>query len=329
MSTETLSQDEIDALLDGVDKGAIDTGGEPGTSVTVEGDDVVPYDLASRDRPVHGRLPGLQMINERFARFSRVTLFNLLRQSPDIAVRSTEILRFGDYTRSLLVPTSMNIMRVAPLHGSGLFVFDARLVFSLIDRFFGGSNRHTKVAGREFGATELRVIQRLVEGATVDMAEAWSHVFPITLALLGSEVNPALASVVGPSELAVVNRFHVALERGDGEMHFVLPYSMIEPIRRRLESVNHGNRERDGSWEEMLRERTLDASVPISCTLSRRRVLLRDVLAWKVGDVIPIEMPERFPVRANGTTVAWARLGEAHGNLALRIDRRSIRHEGA
>lgn len=328
MSTETLSQDEIDALLDGVDKGAVETADAGGVAIGIEADNVVPYDLSSRDRPVQGRLPALQMINERFARFSRVTLFNLLRQSPDVSVRGTEICRFGDYTRSLLLPTSMNIMRVSPLHGSGLFVFDSRLIFSLIDRFFGGNNRHSKIEGREFAATELRIIHRLVECAIVDMGEAWSGVFPITLSLLGSEVNPALASVVGPAELAVVSRFHITLERGEGDMHFVLPYSMIEPIRRKLESVDHGARERDANWEQMLRERTLDATVPISCTLARRRTFLRDVLNWKVGDVIPIEMAERFPVRANGTTVAWAKLGEAHGNLALRIDQRSIRHEG-
>ena len=72
---QDLSQDEIDALLHGVDDGDIDTYDETDEA------GIKSYDLASQDRIVRGRMPTLEMINERFARYTRISLFNLLRRT--------------------------------------------------------------------------------------------------------------------------------------------------------------------------------------------------------------------------------------------------------
>ncbi|MBN2886769.1 MAG: flagellar motor switch protein FliM, partial [Chromatiaceae bacterium] len=157
--TDILSQDEIDALLHGVDSGDIDTeeGGFPADG------EVRPYNLASEERIVRGRMPTLDMINERFARYLRVHLFNLLRRSSEISVIGTKVTKFSEYVHSLYVPTSLNLVRVSPLHGTALFVFDPRLVFTLVDNFFGGDGRYyTRIEGRDFTPMELRVINNLL-----------------------------------------------------------------------------------------------------------------------------------------------------------------------
>ena len=154
---DLLSQDEIDALLHGVDDGAIDTDveSEPGS--------IKSYDLTSQDRIVRGRMPTLEMINERFARYTRISMFNLMRRSADVAVGGVQVMKFGEYVHSLYVPTSLNLVKMKPLRGTALFILDAKLVFKLVDNFFGGDGRHAKIEGREFTPTELRVVRMVLD----------------------------------------------------------------------------------------------------------------------------------------------------------------------
>ena len=227
---DLLSQDEIDALLHGVDDGDIDTDDNQ------DAGGVFSYDLTTQDRIVRGRMPTLEMINERFARYTRISMFNLLRRTADVSVGGINIQKFGEYVHTLYVPTSLNMVKFRPLRGTALIVFDAKLVFKLVDNFFGGDGRHAKIEGREFTPTELRVVKMVLEQAFIDMKEAWRAVLPIDFDHVNSEVNPSMANIVSPSEVVVVSSFHVELDGGGGEMHITIPYSMIEPIREMLDA---------------------------------------------------------------------------------------------
>src|SRR5689334_23049927 len=168
MVNEVLNQDEIDALIHGVDSGAVATeGGEPASS------EVRPYDLTTQTRIVRGRMPTLDLINERFARLFRTSLFNMMRRPSQISVGAVQLIKFSDYLHSLFVPTSLNMVRIAPFRGTGLVVLDPRLVFAAVDNFFGGSGRHVRIEGRDFTATEARIIQILLKSAFVDLQSAW------------------------------------------------------------------------------------------------------------------------------------------------------------
>lgn len=311
---DLLSQDEIDALLHGVDEGIIDSeqDSEPGG--------VRSYDLTSQDRIVRGRMPTLEMINERFARYTRISMFNLLRRSADVSVGGVQVMKFGEYVHTLYVPTSLNLVKMKPLRGTALFILDARLVFKLVDNFFGGDGRHAKIEGREFTPTELRVVRMVLEQAFVDLKEAWQAVKDVQFEYVNSEVNPALANIVSPSEVVVVSTFHIELDGGGGEMHVTMPYSMIEPLREVLDSgVQSDVDEHDERWVKALREEITAVKVPLSATVVRRELKLRDLLSMQPGDVIPVEMPEHMVLCANGVPTFKARLGSARGNLALQI----------
>ena len=311
---DLLSQDEIDALLHGVDDGLVETESdvEPGT--------IKSYDLTSQDRIVRGRMPTLEMINERFARYTRISMFNLLRRSADVAVGGVQVMKFGEYVHSLYVPTSLNLVKMKPLRGTALFILDAKLVFKLVDNFFGGDGRHAKIEGREFTPTELRVVRMVIEQAFVDLAEAWHAVMPITFEYVNSEVNPATANIVSPSEVVVVSTFHIELDGGGGDLHITLPYSMIEPIREMLDAGFQSDvDDQDERWINALREDILDVSVPLGATVVRRQLKLRDILHMQPGDVIPVELPEHMIMRANGVPSFKVKLGSHKGNLALQI----------
>ncbi|MFS2125549.1 flagellar motor switch protein FliM [Pseudomonas sp. Pseusp97] len=311
---DLLSQDEIDALLHGVDDGLVETESD------VEPGAIKSYDLTSQDRIVRGRMPTLEMINERFARYTRISMFNLLRRSADVAVGGVQVMKFGEYVHSLYVPTSLNLVKMKPLRGTGLFILDAKLVFKLVDNFFGGDGRHAKIEGREFTPTELRVVRMVIEQAFVDLAEAWHAVMPITFEYVNSEVNPAMANIVSPSEVVVVSTFHIELDGGGGDLHITLPYAMIEPIREMLDAGFQSDvDDQDERWINALREDILDVNVPVGATVVRRQLKLRDILHMQPGDVIPVELPEHMIMRANGVPSFKVKLGSHKGNLALQI----------
>lgn len=311
---DLLSQDEIDALLHGVDDGDVDTEGETG------GDGVNAYDLTTQDRIVRGRMPTLEMINERFARYTRISMFNLLRRTADVSVGGINIQKFGEYVHTLYVPTSLNMVKFRPLRGTALIVFDAKLVFKLVDNFFGGDGRHAKIEGREFTPTELRVVRMVMQQAFIDMKEAWKAVLPIDFEHVNSEVNPSMANIVSPSEVVVVSSFHVELDGGGGELHITIPYSMIEPIREMLDAGLQGDsEERDDRWVNSLREDIMQADVRLDTNFVESKIMLRDIVDLKNGDVIPVDIPDEHITYANGVPIFKVNIGRSNNNLALQV----------
>jgi len=311
---DLLSQDEIDALLHGVDDGDVETEDDS------DAEGVRNYDLASQDRIVRGRMPTLEMINERFARYTRISLFNLLRRNADVSTGGVQIMKFGEYVHTLYVPTSLNIVKLKPLRGAGLFIFDAKLVFKLVDNFFGGDGRHAKIEGREFTPTEIRVVHMVLEQIFVDMEEAWRSVFKIKFDYVNSEVNPSMANIVSPSEVIVVSTFHIELDGGGGDLHLAIPYSTIEPIREVLDAgVQSDVDDVDERWMTTIKKDLLAATVPLNATILEDTVSLRDVAAWKEGDIIPIDLPELVTVTASKVPMFKAQLGQNGGAYAAKV----------
>jgi flagellar motor switch protein FliM len=315
VNRDILSQDEIDALLHGVDSGAVSTEPEfaPG--------EARPYDFATQDRIVRGRMPTLEMVNERFARLIRIGIFNLLRRSPEISVRGIEMLKFAEYTHGLFVPTNINLVKVKPLRGTALIIFEPKLVFAVVDTFFGGGGRfHAKIEGREFTATEMRVIQLLLQQVFTDLTEAWAPVLKLEFEYTNSEVNPHFANILTPREYIVVSRFSVELEGVIADIHVSFPYGMLEPLREQLDAGLQSDRaERDERWVTEMRAQINDTEVEISSVLTQKTLALRDLLNLKPGDILPIEMPKQLDLLVENVPVFRGEFGAHGGKRAVKI----------
>lgn len=314
--SEILNQDEIDALLHGVDSGGVKTASEEAPK-----DGVRSYDLKTQDRIVRGRMPTLEMLNERFVRYFRISLFNLLRRTPEISVGELRTIKFNEYVNSLFVPANLNIVKIKPLRGSALIAFDPKLVFTVVDNFFGGDGRfYAKIEGREFTPTEMRVIHMMLQSAFRDLAEAWMPVVRLEFEHVNSEVNPQFANIVSPTELVVVSKFHIEMERGGGDIHFAMPYAMIEPIRELLMAGVASDRvEFDERWTNALREEMKEAKVEIRCELAESEITVRDLVQLGPGDVIPIDLPPLVTASIEGMPVFRCQYGAHKGNNAIKV----------
>lgn len=316
---DLLSQDEIDALLHGVDSGDVQTQ----TDMSANDGSVSLYDFASQDRIVRGRMPTLEMINERFARYFRVSMFNMLRRSAEISVGGVQMLKFTEYIHSLFVPTSLNIVKIHPLRGSALCVFDPKLVFIIVDNFFGGTGRHAKIEGRDLTATEQRIISLVLSHAFNNLTEAWRPVVPVQFEFMSMELNPEFATIVSPTEVVVISSFHVELDGGGGQFQVVLPYAMLEPIRELLDAGVQSDRvDKDDRWSVALREDFKTAELDIKSALTQVKLKVRDVLKLKEGDVIPINMPESVIVKAEGIPIYRGVYGQSGEKAAIKLTNR-------
>jgi len=316
---ELLSKDEIDILLNGVDAGEVATQASSPSGVAEEKRPEI-YDFTRQEHIVRGRLPTLEMINERFVRHTQLSLFNLLREPVEVAAESIETIKFGEYMQTIAKPTSINMVKIRPLRGTALFVVHADLVVKLVDKFFGGGDREVKLLEREFTSTELRIIQKVLEQAFVDMKEAWKTVMNVDFEWVGTEADPAMVNTISPSEMVVVNTFDIGLAQYQGKFQVVIPCSMLEPVRETLDAgVQADVEETDEHWVQALRNDILYAQVPINCKVAERKITLREILKFKAGDVIPINMPESHVLTANGVPVFEARLGTSNEHMALKI----------
>lgn len=316
---EILSQEELDALLKGVQTGNVATGSDAASSLG----EVRPYEFADHEHIVRGRMPTLEMINERFARLFRVTLFNLLQQSLQISVSGMEMIKFGEYVNQLFTPANMNLVKIKPLQGTSLFIFDPNLVFLIVERYFGGGVRDQRGAAdtvKDFTAAEIRVVQLILSNIFSDLKEAWSPVMPVDFEYIDSEVNPHFANIVSPTEAVVVTTFHVELQNGAGDLHITLPYSMIEPIRELLlAGVQSDRSEGDRRWLVELKDGIRDACVEVKSAMVKTQVTLCELLALKPGDVLPVEIADTLVANVDGVPVFNARLGTSRGHLALEV----------
>jgi flagellar motor switch protein FliM len=317
MSSEFLSQAEVDALLKGV------TGEGDEAQAQAPTDGIRPYDIATQERIVRGRMPTLEIINERFARLLRIGLFNFMRRSPEISVGPVRVQKFSEFIRNLVVPTNLNIVQIRPLRGSCLFVLDPSLVFSVVDNLFGGDGRfHTRVEGRDFTPTEQRIIQRMLGVVLDDYKKSWTPVYGVNFEYVRSEMHTQFANIATPSEIVVTTSFNIELGSAGGTLHICIPYATVEPIRDLLYSSLQGDSyEPDKRWLRMLQKQVQTAEVDLVARLADIRVNLQQITGMKVGDVIPFDLPQSVIAEVDGVPIFECRYGTVNGQYAIRIDR--------
>ncbi|MBA4141897.1 MAG: flagellar motor switch protein FliM [Nitrosospira sp.] len=317
MRKDFLCQEEVDALLKGVPS-------EPAT--THQNSPVSsfrPYNLATQERIVRGRMPTLEIINERFARLLRLGLFNFMRRSANVTAGPVRVIKFSEFVRTLVVPSNLNLVHVKPLRGTSLFVFDPVMVFLVVDNLFGGDGRfQPKTEGRDFTQTEQRIIQRLLNLVFDSYSKSWHPVYPIEFEYVRAETNTHFANVATPNEVVVATSFEVNFGTVVGEMHICMPYSILEPIRDLLSSSVQGEAlEVDKRWVGRLSKQVQSAEVTMLVNLTHVQVRLDQILNMQVGDMIPLDIPEFVTASVDGVPVMECRYGISNGRYALRMEK--------
>ena len=317
--SDFLSQDEVDSLLRGVtgeEKAAEDDTPENKTQAR-------PYNVASNERIVRGRMPTMEVINERFARLLRVSMFNLVRRTAEISVGQVRVVKFVDFIRNLVLPTNMNLVQAKPLRGNALIIFDPNLVFLIVDTMFGGDGRfHSRVEGREFTQTEHRIIQNMLSAVFEAYTKAWEPVFKLEFEFVRSELNPQFANIATPNELVVVSTFEIGFNEVGGAINICLPYSMIQPIRELLFSAMQGDHlSEDKNWNHLLASQIKSAEIELIAVLGDVKLTVEDLMKVRVGDIIPLHVGENVLATVNNVPVMECKYGIFNDQYSLKVDK--------
>ncbi len=315
---KVLSQDEVDALLRGVSTGDIET--ETGTGAD---EAVKSFDLTSQERIIRGRMPGLEMANERFARSFRNSISSIITSFVEVNIQGITMMKFSEFMKTIPMPSSINMFKMEPLKGYALFVLEAPMVFALVEYFFGGSSaRYVKSEGRYFTQIEQRVILKVVNLALNDMAEAWQVIAPIIPEHTGSEMNPQFVTIVTPTEVVIKIEIHVEVDEFTGKLFFCIPYSMVEPVKDKLCSGIQGDKYgMDDRWVTRLKEILLESYVDLSVEIGRTSLPVGDLVNLEVGDVITLGKAavEELDVKVGNVTKFRGLPGYSRGNQAVKI----------
>ena len=313
-----LDQGEVDALLQGLTGGEVETE----TDVPEEDSGVVTFDLSNQDRIIRGRMPVLEIINDRFARLATNTMANAMRKRVDFNPISIDMSKFGDFMRSLPVPTSINIFKIDPLRGNALMIIDTRLVFALVENFFGGTGSQPKIEGRDFTPIEQSIVVKVSKMLLANLEDAWRPVHDVSIELTRSEVNPQFATIVPPSDVVVVVTFEVELENAIGSMVICLPYATIEPIRSKLYASYQSERlEVDHAWLSRFKERLLEIPVDFNVTMGKAQITGRQLLNMEAGDILMLDTDQEDLLKAyvQGVLKFHGVPGFTKGNKAFQV----------
>jgi flagellar motor switch protein FliM len=316
--SKVLSQEEVDALLKGLVDGEIET-----EANQVDLGDVTIYDFTSQERIIRGRMPTMEVINEHFARAFRISLSMILRRTVDIQTNFVQMLKFGEFLRSLPLPSSFNIYKMDPLRSQCLLVVDSKLVFALVECFLGGSARtRFKIEGRDFTGIERRLIQKVVVMAFQDLEKAWAPVHPVKMHLVRVEINPMFVGIATPNDIMVISKFQVEMEQTEGFITLCMPYATIEPIKGKLYSGFQSEQlEQDNRWTSRIHEQIRNMEVEVAVELASTRMQAKELLGLAEGDIILFnkKVNDHLVAKIEGIPKLIGHAGQIHNAKAFKI----------
>uniref|UniRef100_A0A832LV71 Flagellar motor switch protein FliM n=1 Tax=Caldimicrobium thiodismutans TaxID=1653476 RepID=A0A832LV71_9BACT len=320
-----LSQEEIDALLSGLESGKIDV-----TPEAKEEGQVRPFDFKNFAISTRLKIPGIDVISDHLARSLRLGFSTLLREMVELSNVPTQMERFKDFMNKIPVPTSIHIFKLEPLKGNALLIIDAPLVFVFVERFLGGGERKiVKVEGREFTPIEQRLIKKVVDMIFLELEKAWRNIYPVKPKYVRGEVNPQFARVLQPEETVLVTGFNVDLEFVSGKILFCYPLSAFQPIKEKLYSPYQIEEVIDSKWKRAIEKSIFDSQILIRAILGKGQITIGELIHLEKGDVLLLDKKVDEPVEIwiDDTLKMLGRLGVYKKHYAVQVERFLIQKE--
>lgn len=320
--SDLLTQDEIDALLSGLDESHLVEELEEEAAVVdlQQHDQIRKYDFSSRDRIICTRMPVLDTVNERFSRLFRTSLSRFLGFSVDIESSGIQVQQFSEYIQGLQNQTSLTIAKFSPLRGRALISMDPNLVFAVVDHYFGGAGQlKNPVENKQTSLIVLRVIRLVLDMVFNDLKEAWKPVMELDFDNLGTEVSPKFANIADPAEIVVISTIHIQMKGGKGDLNITMPYSMIEANKALFDVAGSESPEEDYEWQTAFRQQILRAKLNVASLLTEKKLTISDVMRLKKGDVILIDTPETVVLSVHGIPLFKGKSGVSGGHYAVQV----------
>lgn len=316
--SETLSQDEVDALLRGMAEGEISLEAEAASPQH----QVRSFDLVGEERLLGRQFRSLDLIHDRFIRRLRQSLASFPGAPPPVEGGDLEILKRGTFTNRLVPGSAIHLFSMAPLRGQALLAISPPLAFGIVDRVFGGSGIPPATIGRrEHSTIENQIILSFVQRVLTDLTESWASVHRVECSYLRTELNPDSLNIAGPADMILVLELGCDLGSGPVPLILALPYAMIEPVRAKLGDPQPEQNAIDQNWLGAMTKAIHDAELELTVELGSREISTLDALCLKVGDLLPLPTRGDDPItlRIEDVKLMTGLAGVSRGQNAVRV----------
>lgn len=322
---QVLSQAEIDALLGGISEGEIltETAFVEETA-TVEERQVRDFDFMRFTKGKKERLPALEFIYDRFSKSLRSALSLFMEREIEVGVSPVQYVEYNEFIKTLPLPTNMNIVVTENLNGFFIVIFDAKLIFSVLETVFGSATiSPARIEGREFTKIEFNVIKKLIDLVSAEMEKAWGPVYAITCKYSRSEINPNYITMVAKEETVSLNEFSIEIGDITSWMKICMPYGVLESIKGYLISTpSREDMDMREKWFGRMRERIMEVPVEVRAILGRKRMPLHEFAALGSGNVIMVDryVNDAIDVEIHKKTKFHGKMGVFKGSKAVKVD---------
>jgi flagellar motor switch protein FliM len=215
-----------------------------------------------------------------------------LRTIVHIDVASVDQLTYEEFIRSLPNPSVIGVFKMAPLKGNAILEVNPNIVFSIIDRLFGGPGL-PPAKNRALTDIEDAIIRKVINKTLECFQEAWKQVVTIEPKLEVIETNPQFTQIVPPNDMVVIITLHIKIGQAEGLVNLCIPYMVVEPIMSKLTTTywvassvaKQGLPEHSNVIQRKV-EKTL---IPMIIELGQAIVTVQELLGLTVDDVLQLD----------------------------------------
>ncbi|HWJ33770.1 MAG TPA: FliM/FliN family flagellar motor switch protein [Steroidobacteraceae bacterium] len=301
-AANAISEEEVSALLEKNSTG-----------------NVKPYEFTVL-RINRTRLPMLEIVSKSFADRMGSSLSSLLGRDATVQFTALDSTKIGEVQAALPVPASLAIVRLKPLPGLGFVSVEPALLLTLLDGFFGGSGRAASDVQAAIAPAAQRFLALMLRSFAADFTAAWTPVAPLELELVKQETNPRLMHLGAPQDLMLVLKFTVEFGAHSGRIEWLLPETLLAPIREALASEGGSVPvRRQEIWAPVLGAVLQDAQLETRAVLAQAKISLGELVRLTTGDIIPIDAPQYVTLLAGDVPLYNGRFGVSQGRNALKI----------
>jgi flagellar motor switch protein FliM len=245
---DTLSQNEVDSLLNNIDTSATaDTSAEAGDGAAPGGADeevgpqttveFVLYDFKRPERVSSDQIRSMEMLHDVLARKLGAALSSYLRTIVDVKMLSVEQLTYSEFIMSLPNPTCFNLVSCEPLDGQMVLEIAPTIIYPILDKLLGGGTNEIHIPEREMSNIEWGLIRRIITDTLAYLREAWAPILDIKFKATAQEANPQLMQIVPPNEVVILVVFEVSMNESKGLLNICIPFPVVEPIMSNFSTI--------------------------------------------------------------------------------------------
>lgn len=321
---QVLSQAEIDALLGGISEGDIQTEAPPEEAQPEVQREVADFDFIRFTKGKKERLPALEFIYDRFSKSFRSALSLFMEREVEVGPAPIQYIEYSEFIKTLPLPTNMNIVVTENLNGFFIVIFDAKLIFSVLETVFGSSTISApRIEGREFTKIEFNVIKKLIDLVSVEMEKAWEPVYKIHCKYSRSEINPNYITMVATEETVSLNEFSIEIGDITSWMKICMPYGVLDSIKGYLISTpSREDMEMRERWFASIRQQVMEVPIEARAVLGRKKMSLQEFAKLGIDNVIMVDryVNDAIDIEIHKKTKFRGKMGIFKGSKAVKIE---------